>query len=155
MKQFLFFVTLSFLIFGVVGSVFAAESGGRTPLTGDAQRTPLTGDAERTQPTGDAARTPLTGQSVQNSPITIENPIEADNIQELFAAIIDILLVFAVPLIVFFIIYAGFMYVTARGNAEIIQKAHMALLYALIGGVLILGAKVLIDVISGTVDGFR
>lgn len=87
--------------------------------------------------------------------IAITNPIIADNIQELFQAIIDIVLVFAVPIIVFFIIYAGFMYVTAQGDPGKIQKAHMALLFALIGGLLILGARVLIEVVGGTVDVFK
>ncbi len=87
--------------------------------------------------------------------VCLKNPLEADNIVELFETIIDIVLIFAVPLIVFFIIYAGFLYVTARGNEGTIQKAHMALLYALIGGLLILGARVLIEVIGGTVDVFR
>lgn len=85
--------------------------------------------------------------------VTVQNPLEADNITELFASIIDVILVFAIPIIVFFIIYAGFLYVTARGNEGTIQKAHMALLYALIGGLLILGARVLIDVVKGTVEG--
>lgn len=96
-----------------------------------------------------------TGSGVNNGGLTIDNPIAADNIQELFEAIIDIVLVFAVPIIVFFIIYAGFLYVTARGNQATIQKAHMALLYALIGGLLILGARVLIEVVGGTVDSIR
>jgi hypothetical protein len=85
----------------------------------------------------------------------LENPISADNIQELFQDIIDIVLVFAIPIVVFFIIYAGFLYVTARGNEGTIERAHRALLYALIGGVLILGARVLIEVVSGTVDAIR
>jgi hypothetical protein len=87
--------------------------------------------------------------------VTLNNPLEADNIIELFETIIDIVLIFAVPLIVFFIIYAGFLYVTARGNEGTIEKAHKALLYALIGGLLILGARVLIDVVQGTVDCVR
>jgi hypothetical protein len=90
--------------------------------------------------------------TVHNDPVTIENPLQAKNITELFAAIIDVILVFAIPIIVFFIIYAGFLYVTARGNENTIQKAHMALLYALIGGLIILGARVLIDVVKGTVE---
>lgn len=87
-----------------------------------------------------------------NSSVTLQNPIKATSIVALFQIILDIVLVFAVPLVVFFIIYAGFLYVTARGNASTIESAHSALLYALIGGLLILGARVLIDVIQGTVD---
>lgn len=84
--------------------------------------------------------------------ITLDSPLRTDSIQGLFQAIVDIVLVFAIPIIVFFIIYAGFMYVTARGNPEKIQTAHKALLYAIIGGLLIIGANVLMSVISGTVS---
>jgi uncharacterized membrane protein (DUF373 family) len=98
---------------------------------------------------------PYIGGVTGGDPVRIENPLKAENIAEFFNDIIDILLIFAIPLIVFFIIYAGFMYVTARGNESTISKAHMALLYALIGGVLILGAKVLIEVIEGTVNALR
>ena len=87
--------------------------------------------------------------------VRLRNPLAADNITELFQTIIDIVLVFAIPLIVFFIIYAGFLYVTARGNEGTIEKAHKALLYALVGGLLILGANVLIQVVQGTVDCVR
>lgn len=83
----------------------------------------------------------------------LENPL--DNITTIpgfFRAIIEILLVFAIPFIVFFIIWAGFLYVTARGNPEKIKQAHNALLYALIGGLLILGANLLLDVITNTVE---
>lgn len=93
-----------------------------------------------------------TGSPPGAESVTIDNPIEADNIQELFQAIIDIVLVFAIPIIVFFIIYAGFLYVTARGNPSTIEQAHKALLYALIGGLLIIGARVLIEVVEGTVN---
>jgi len=69
--------------------------------------------------------------------------------------LVDIILVFAIPFIVFFIIYAGFLYVTAQGNPEKIQKAHAALLYALIGGMLILGANVLLYVITNTITQIK
>lgn len=87
--------------------------------------------------------------------VKIENPIEAESITALFTALLEILLIFAIPIVVFFIIYAGFLYVTARGNVETVTRAHRALLYALIGGVLILGGNVLINVIQGTVDEIK
>jgi len=89
-----------------------------------------------------------------NTP-SVQNPLAVGTIQGLFQAIIDIVMVFAVPIIVFFIVYAGFLYVTARGNVDQIGKAHKALLYALIGGLLILGANVLIDVVAGTVNAVQ
>ncbi|MFT7507454.1 MAG: hypothetical protein ACI92I_000604 [Acidimicrobiales bacterium] len=95
-----------------------------------------------------------------NNPVgsaILKNPLDdsISSIPKFFEAIIDIILVFAIPFVVFFIIYAGFKYVTARGNAETIKQAHNALLYALIGGLLILGAKVLLAVITGTVDQIK
>jgi len=83
------------------------------------------------------------------------NPLKAQSLTALLQDILNALIVLAIPVIVFFIIYAGFLYVTARGNSETVGKAHRALLYALIGGVLILGANVLVSVISGTVDTFK
>lgn len=74
---------------------------------------------------------------------------------EFIQDILDVILIFAVPLIVFFIIYAGFNYVMARGNPGKVADASRALLYAVIGGVIILGAYVILEVISGTIDAFR
>lgn len=56
---------------------------------------------------------------------------------------------------VFFIIYAGFLYVVARGNPAAISKAHQALLNALIGTVIILGSWAISKAIEGTVDQLR
>lgn len=83
----------------------------------------------------------------------LKNPLDPSisSIPAFFLAILDILLIFAIPLVVFFIIYAGFSYVTARGNPGKIQQAHMALLYALIGAVLIFGARAILDIIKNTV----
>jgi hypothetical protein len=81
----------------------------------------------------------------------IENPLIAENLQDFFMAIIAIVIVFATPIIVFFIIYAGFLYVTARGNEQTITQANRALLYAVIGGLLILGAYGIITIVSNLI----
>jgi Type IV secretion system pilin len=86
----------------------------------------------------------------------LQNPLKGINsVTDLLKAVIDIVLVFAVPIIVFFIIYAGFMYVTAQGSPEKIKRATSAFTWAIIGGVLILGAWALIAVIQGTVNALR
>jgi hypothetical protein len=56
--------------------------------------------------------------------------------------------------VVIFIIYAGFLYVTARGNAEQIQKASRSLLFAAIGGVIIIGSVVILGIMSNIVGAF-
>jgi hypothetical protein len=55
---------------------------------------------------------------------------------------------------VFFLILAGFKYVTARGNPADIQTANRSLLYALIGGVMILGSVALSEIIKNLVESF-
>ena len=82
----------------------------------------------------------------------LTNPLKAGTIQQFFLAILDIILVFAIPIIVLFIMYAGFLYVTAQGDEGKIRTAHAALTWSIIGGVIVLGAKLIIDVIQNTVN---
>lgn len=77
-----------------------------------------------------------------------------NSIEELLVAILNIVIVIAMPIVIFFIIYAGFLYVTARGNAEQVQQASRALMYAIIGGVLIIGAVVIAEIIKNLVGSF-
>lgn len=86
--------------------------------------------------------------------IKLKNPLEFDTIPDLLVAILNVVIVIAVPIIVLFIIYAGFLYVTARGNAEQVKTATRALTYAIIGGVLILGAVAIAEIIGNVVDEF-
>lgn len=88
----------------------------------------------------------------------LKSPLKIDasaGIEGLIKALLNILLVIAIPIIVFFIIYAGFSYVTAQGNPEKIKVATRSLTYAIIGAVLILGATALTQVVTGIVDGFK
>jgi hypothetical protein len=82
----------------------------------------------------------------------LHNPLRYDSLSEVLLTILDVLVIFMIPVIIFFIIYAGFLYVTARGNQSSIETAHRTLLYAVIGGLLILGARALLAVIQGTVN---
>lgn len=86
--------------------------------------------------------------------VKLENFLSVNTIEDLIVSILNILIVIAVPIVVFFIIYAGFLYVTARGNAQQIQQASRSLTYAIIGGVLILGAVALSQIIANVVGNF-
>ncbi len=75
-------------------------------------------------------------------------------LDQLFYEIVNVLLIIAVPIIVFFIIFAGFMYVTAQGNPEKLKLASQSLMYGIIGGVIILGSSAIMVIISNLVDAF-
>ena len=84
----------------------------------------------------------------------VDSHITPTSVEGLLVAILNIFIVIATPIIVLFIIYAGFLYVTARGNAEQVQQATRALTYAIIGGVLVIGAVALSQVVANLVDAF-
>lgn len=79
------------------------------------------------------------------------NPIDSPDIQTFLKKVIEVLLIFAVPLIILFIMYAGYLFVVAQGNPSKIEEARSALLWAVIGGVIVLGANVIYGVINGTI----
>ncbi|MBX9906320.1 pilin [Patescibacteria group bacterium] len=95
------------------------------------------------------------GGSVTRGNTQILNPLGSSDITQFFLKIMQILILFAVPIIVFFIILSGFKYVMARGNAAQIETATRSLTWAVIGGVLILGAEIILQVIQGTVAALR
>src|SRR6056297_3404651 len=84
----------------------------------------------------------------------LENPLRFNSLESLIVGILNVLLVIAVPIIVFFIIFAGFSYVTAQGNPEKIKQASRSLTYAIIGGVLILGAVAISEILKNIVAAF-
>lgn len=88
-------------------------------------------------------------------PVTLQNPLNGINsIEGLLVAILNIVMILMVPVIVFFIIYAGFKYVMAQGNASQVEEATRALTYAIIGGVLILAALAITEIIRNVVTAF-
>lgn len=97
---------------------------------------------------------PQGGVNNNQGSVTLNNPLKAQSISQFLIDLIDVLLVFALPLIVLFIMYAGFLYVTAQGNPGKITTAHTALLWAVVGGVIVLGAKLIVTVIEGTINAF-
>lgn len=110
-------------------------------------------DEYQGQPAPDEYQGQPAGNS-SNKKVTLFDPIDK-SLVEIFEAILDIIMVFAVPIILFFIVWAGFLYVTAGGNQEKISQATKALLYAVIGAVIVLGAKALLAVITNTINVFK
>ncbi len=91
-----------------------------------------------------------------SGPIKIENPFKKDTIRGLIETIVkDILMPIGGVVAVLMIMYAGFLYVTAGGDPGQIKKAHDALLWAVIGAAILLGAWVISEAISKTIDQLR
>jgi len=86
--------------------------------------------------------------------IELFNPLGEKSIGDIFLAILDIIMVFGVPIILFFLVFAGFLYVTARGDAVQLQKATKALIYGILGGLIIIGARALFTIAENTINLF-
>jgi len=71
------------------------------------------------------------------------NPIQADTFLELVEAIASAVTAIGIPLVAIFLVWSGFLFVTARGNEEQLKKAKTTLSWTLIGGAVLIGARVL------------
>lgn len=140
-----------------------ADGSCNTPTSGGATVGPNTGNGSPgigpNTGNGNPAIGPNTGNGAPpaGNAGTLKNPLgsKTDTIPKFLLSIIDVLLVFATPLIVIFIMYAGYLFVTAAGNSEQLSTARSALLWSIVGGVIVLGARVIIGVIQGTVEGLK
>lgn len=87
---------------------------------------------------------------------TLDNPLgDTDSVPALITKILtDIITPIGSVAIVFFIIYAGFLFIKAQGKPEEITEAKKILFYVVIGAAVILGANLIAAVVSGTINNF-
>ncbi len=89
---------------------------------------------------------------LNNTP-TLQNPLkDISSFGDLVAAILDIVVKIGIPIAALFIIYSGFLFVTAQGSEDKIKEAKRSLLYAVIGTAILLGASVLANAIGSTIE---
>jgi hypothetical protein len=133
-KIFSFLLIISF--FAITSSVFAQPTGSIS--TGN--------------PTGSIS----TGDGSLQLNFSISNPIPGvDTLPQFIEKLLDIVMTVGIPVVAIFIIYAGFLFVKARGNEKDLQTAKDALLYALIGAAILLGAYVIAQAIQGTIEALQ
>jgi len=92
---------------------------------------------------GDPCGSPTSGQ--------ICNPIKVNSINQFVKVLLEGIIKIGIPIVALAIIYSGFLFVQAQGNPEQITKAKQALLYSVIGAVLLLGSWAIAQLISETV----
>ena len=86
----------------------------------------------------------------------INNPLkDIHSIPQFIMRVVDVVLMVATPLIAVFLMYAGFLFVSAKGNEQQITKAKSVFLWSCIGAAVILGAKIFSYAIQGTIDSLR
>lgn len=80
--------------------------------------------------------------------VSIPNPIESQSFFELLNKIIDFIFTISIPITALMIIIAGFYFITAQGEPEKIQTAKRIITWALIGFLIVLCAKGLVQLLG-------
>lgn len=116
----------------------------------DSDDNPVSAEAIFTYDFGTTVTTTTTGTL-----ITLDNPIGPDTLQEFIKKILDIVLTIGIPIVALAIIYAGYLFVSARGNSEKLGEAKDTLMYTILGAAILLGSWVLASAISTTITSFQ
>jgi len=69
------------------------------------------------------------------------NPIQANDFGTVVLAIAGLMMKIGMPTATIFLLYAGFLFVTARGNDQQLAKAKQVFWYTIIGTAIIVGAN--------------
>lgn len=85
---------------------------------------------------------------------SLQNPFARESLFEVIDLLVNTAIAFGIPIAALFIIYAGFLFVTARGSEEKITRARASITWAVVGTAILLGAKVIITVINATITQF-
>lgn len=91
----------------------------------------------------------------QAQTVQIGNPLGNTTIYQLIQKLLDIVVSIGTPVAVFFIVYSGFLFVTAQGNPAKLENAKKALLWTLVGTAVLIGAWVFAGIIKGTIDSLK
>ncbi len=102
-----------------------------------------------------APQTSGSGPGVQTrgsgpSTIGIQNPIKANSVGEILTLAVDLALFVGVILAVLAFIFIGFKFVMAQGSDTKLAEAKKWLLYAIIGTAILIGAKLIVAIITNT-----
>lgn len=82
----------------------------------------------------------------------IPNPFAGDDLDAILRNIADFVIKIGIPLLILAIVVIGFMFVSAQGSEEKLRKAKGAFFWLIIGAVIILGARIIADIISNIAD---
>lgn len=84
---------------------------------------------------------------------TVNNPLASTgDIYALIQAILSFIVKLGSIVVVFMIIYSGYLFVTARGNQGKIDTAKANFYYTVLGALILLGAQVLAQVVCNTAN---
>ena len=82
----------------------------------------------------------------------ITNPLKFCTVQDFIVGALHAMVIVALPILTFFIVYAGFQFIMAQGNQSKLSDAKNNFMYVILGAILILGAWLIASLIGGTIS---
>ena len=101
---------------------------------------------------GTGGNSGLGGNPPGGSGQTLVNPLQADSLEELLQIFLRAVVQIGTIILVLAIIWCGFLFVKARGNPAELATAKKAFLWTIIGGLILLGAEAIGQVIKATAE---
>jgi hypothetical protein len=82
----------------------------------------------------------------------VKNPLKADSILALLGEFLDGIVSLGAIALVLAFVWVGFLFVAAQGSDEKLKSARTTLVWTVVGGLVLLGAKLIASVITSTVQ---
>jgi hypothetical protein len=85
--------------------------------------------------------------------LKLTNPLGSiDTLPKFIVAILKVVIAVGFPVLVLMIVYSGFLFITAQGNKESVEKAKKAFTWTVIGGAVLLGALAIAELLRATIE---
>jgi len=99
---------------------------------------------------------PMFALALSSPSVTLGNPTPGagSTLEDFVYLLIDIVQWVALPVLAVCIIYAGFILVSAGGNEQQITKGKLWIIWTLVGAAIVLGSRVIADIVFGTASSF-
>jgi len=83
------------------------------------------------------------------------NPLGNITLYDFLLKILNSLIYILFPVIIIMMVYTGFLFVAAQGNETKLQEAKRALVWTVIGALIVLGSKALALAIKATINSIQ
>lgn len=93
-----------------------------------------------------------TQTGVTNTGVTLTNPLKGATLNSFLDDILAFVIRIGTVVVILMLVYVGYLFVVARGNDSKITEARQALLWTIVGALILLGAQVISASIKATVS---
>lgn len=83
---------------------------------------------------------------------SLDNPTSIPTLYDFIKTVLTVVVKIGIPVATIFIIWSGFMFLTAQGDEAQLTKAKHSFVWACVGTAVLLGAWLLATAIKGTID---